>query len=317
MLCPKRCLIGEGKRGTCRTRENRGGTLRSMVYGKPCAVSVEPIEKAPLYHFLPGHRRLCLATAGCNLSCAYCQNWHISQKSVEEVDCRLLYPEDAVSMACESGVTSVCFTFTEPVVSFEYLYDTAALAKERGLHTCMVSNGYINPEPLRRLLTVLDAVKIDLKAFADDFYHRVTTGRLGPVQKTLEIIAEEGAWLEIVNLLVPGLNDDPEDVRRMCGWIAQSLGTDVPLHFTRFFPMYRLTNLPPTPLESLERAHDSAKDAGLQYVYIGNVPGHLRNSTYCAACGELLVHRVQFEIVECRVKNGGCPSCGAAIPGIW
>jgi pyruvate formate lyase activating enzyme len=220
-------------------------------------------------------------------------------------------------MACESGVTSVCFTFTEPVVSFEYLYDTAALAKERGLYTSMVSNGYINPEPLRHLLTVLDAVKIDLKAFTDDFYRSVTTGRLEPVLKTLEIIAEQGTWLEVVNLLVPSLNDEPGEVRRMCDCIAQSIGTDVPLHFTRFFPMYRLTTLPPTPLESLERAHAAARDAGLQYVYIGNVPGHLRNSTYCAVCGELLVHRVQFEIVECRVKNGACPSCGAAIPGIW
>jgi pyruvate formate lyase activating enzyme len=317
LLCPRNCLIREGERGACRTRENRGGTLYSLVYGKPCAVSVEPIEKAPLYHFKPGHRRLCLATVGCNLTCSYCQNWHISQRTVEEVHCQSLSPDDAVSLALESGVVSICFTFTEPVVCFEYLFDTARLAREGGLHTAMVSNGYINPDPLQQLLTVMDAVKIDLKAFTDDFYRSVSSVRLEPVLKTLEIIAEGGTWLEIVNLVVPTLNDDPKDINRMCRWIEQHLGSGVVLHFTRFFPMYRLTSIPATPLESLERAHRVARESGLQYVYIGNVPGHPCNSTYCAYCGELLINRVQFEIVENRVIGGICPSCGGSIPGIW
>jgi len=317
LLCPRKCLIGEGERGTCRTRENRGGTLYSLVYGKPCAISVEPIEKAPLYHFMPGHRRLCLATVGCNLTCAYCQNWHISQRTVEEVEYRPLAPEGAVSLARESGVTSICFTFTEPIVCFEYMYETAHLAKQKGLHTAMVSNGYINPDPLRQLLGVMDGIKIDLKGFTDEFYRDVSSGRLEPVLQTLQIIAQEGNWLEIVNLVVPTLNDDPDMIGRMCRWIVQNLGSGVPLHFTRFFPMYRLTSLPATPVQTLEKAHAIALESGLQYVYIGNVPGHTRNSTYCSHCGELLIHRLQFEIVENRITDGSCPSCGTRIPGYW
>jgi pyruvate formate lyase activating enzyme len=315
LLCPRKCIIGNGKRGSCRTRENREGILYSMVYAKPCAVSVEPVEKAPFYHFIPGHIRLCLATAGCNLMCAYCQNWHISQRTVEETEYHLLPPQEAVQLAVSKRATSICFTFTEPVVCYEYMYDVAREAKQRGLLTSMVSNGYINQEPLRRLLNVLDAVKIDLKAFAADFYPRISSGELEPVLRTLRIIKEEEVWLEIVNLVVPTLNDDPEGIQDMCSWILITLGDSVPLHFTRFFPMYRLTNIPATPVQALETAHSLARETGLKYVYIGNVPGHAMNSTYCACCGDMLIQRIQFEMLQNKISNGSCPSCGNPIPG--
>ena len=317
LLCPRKCIIERGKRGTCRTRENRGGTLYSLVYSKPCAISVEPIEKAPLYHFMPGHRRLCLATVGCNLMCAYCQNWHISQKSVEDVEYRSFTPHEAVSFALAQRVTSVCFTFTEPIVCYEYMYETARHAKERGLFTAMVSNGYINPEPLRQLLKVLDGVKIDLKGFTEEFYHNVSSAKLEPVLRTLQIIRESGNWLEIVNLVVPTLNDMPDDITRMCTWVVGTLGKEVPLHFTRFFPMYRMLSVSSTPVETLERAHGIAREIGLQFVYVGNVPGHPLNSTYCPSCNELLINRKHFEIVKNRIVNGSCPACGTAIPGVW
>ena len=317
LLCPRKCIIAEGKRGTCRTRENRNGTLYSLVYAKPCAISVEPIEKAPLYHFMPGHRRLCLATVGCNFMCAYCQNWHISQKSVEEVEYRNFSPHKAVSFALAQRATSVCFTFTEPIVCYEYMYETARLAKDRGLFTAMVSNGSINPEPLRQLLKVLDGVKIDLKGFTREFYHEVSSAKLEPVLRTLQIIKESGKWLEIVNLVVPTLNDIPGDMRRMCAWIVGTLGKEVPLHFTRFFPMYRMQSINATPVETLEKAHGIARETGLQFVYVGNVPGHPLNSTYCPDCNELLIKRTHFEIVKNRIAKGACPACGTRIPGVW
>jgi pyruvate formate lyase activating enzyme len=280
-------------------------------------VGIEPIEKAPLYHFMPGHQRLCLATVGCNLTCDYCQNWHISQRSIEEVEHQPLTPQEAVVLARARGVTSICFTYTEPIVCYEYLLETALLAKQKGLYTAMVSNGYINPEPLKKLLAVLDAVKIDLKAFTDDFYRKLCSARLEPVLRTLQIIAQNGNWLEIVNLVVPSLNDGVADLTSMCRWIRQTLGSRVPLHFTRFFPLYRLTLQPATPLPTLERARTIALETGIQFVYIGNVTGHSANSTFCPHCSELLIDRVQFEIRELKIMNGCCPHCKESIPGIW
>ncbi|MBA7700776.1 GTP 3',8-cyclase [subsurface metagenome] len=316
-LCPRRCLLKEGERGDCQVRENIGGVLYSLVYGKPCSLSVEPIEKAPLFHFMPGHTRLCLATVGCNLRCKYCQNWQISQKTVEEVEHIIMSPEQVVETALHYNVDSICFTFSEPVVFYEYLYDIAVLAREKGLKTSIVSNGYINPEPLKKLLKVLDAVKIDLKAFTEEFYEEVSLGELAPVLDSLRIIKQEGVWLEVLNLVVPTLNDDPEEIRAMCAWIREELGDDVPLHFSRFFPQYRLTSLPSTPVETLEKAYAAAKEAGLKYVYIGNVPGHKYNSTFCPSCGETLIARIQFSVSQNQVTQGRCPFCGEPIPGFW
>jgi len=316
-ICPRRCVIPEGERGFCRNRENQGGTLYSLVYGKPCTVNMTVPEKGPLYHFIPGHKRLALATVSCNLRCKYCQNWQISQMSVEEVNHYDLSPEEVVELALREGAKSVSFTYTEPTAFYEYMYDIAKLAKERGLKTSIISNGFINPEPLRELLKVLDAVKIDLKGFSEEFYAEVSSARLEPVLTSLKTVKEAGVHLEIVNLVVPTLNDDPEMIRAMCQWMVENLGEDVPLHFTRFFPNYRLTNLPSTPVETLEMARQIALDVGLKYVYIGNVPGHEADNTYCPKCGKRLIRRAYLAILENNVVGGRCKFCGERIPGIW
>ncbi len=316
-LCPRRCVIPEGERGFCRVRENREGKLYSLVFGRPCTVDVGPIEKAPLYHFLPGHRRLCLATVSCNLRCRYCHNWHISQVAPGQVRELQFSPEEIVDRARKLGLTSISFTYTEPVIFYEYVYEISRLARERGLKTSIVSNGFINPEPLRKLLPHLDAVKIDLKGFTEQFYREVTGAELGPVLETLQVLREEGAFFEIVNLVVPTLNDDPADIRRMCQWIVENLGPEVPIHFSRFSPTYRLTHLPPTPVRKLEEAVAIAREAGLKYVYIGNVPGHRDNSTFCPGCEERLIHRVHFSVLENRIRDGKCPSCDYRIAGLW
>ncbi len=316
-LCPRKCIIPEGKRGFCRVRENRGGKLYSLVYGKPCSISVEPIEKAPFYHFKPGHRRLCIATVSCNLRCKYCQNSHISQVGPGEVDTYNLSPFDVVKIAQKEKVESICFTFNEPVVFYEYVYDIAKLAKQKGIKSSIVSAGYINEKPLRKLVKVLDAIKIDLKAYNEDFYRRICSAELGPVLKTLKILKEEGKHFEIVNLIVPTLNDDPEEIKKMCLWIKENLGDSVPLHFLRFHPSYRLTNLPSTNISKLETAIRIAKQAGLKYVYIGNVPGHRYNSTYCPNCGKMLIQRAGLKITENNIENGKCKHCGAEIAGVW
>jgi len=316
-ICPRRCVIPDGGRGFCRNRENRGGQLYTIVYGKPCTVNMTVPEKGPLYHFMPGHRRLALATVSCNLRCKYCQNWQISQASLEEVSYYQLSPEEVVELALKERAKSVSFTYTEPTAFYEYVYDIAKLARARGLKTSIISNGFINPEPLRELLTVLDAVKIDLKGFSDEFYHQVSSAELEPVLTSLKIVREEGVHLEIVNLVVPTLNDDPEMIRAMCQWIKANLGNDVPLHFTRFFPNYRLTHLPPTPVTTLEMARRIAQEEGLKYVYIGNVPGHAADNTYCPRCGQVLIRRLHMAILENNVVDGKCRFCGERIPGIW
>lgn len=316
-LCPNGCTIPEGKSGFCRVRRNIAGKLHSMVYGRPCTVDVGPIEKAPLFHFLPGHQRLCLATVGCNLRCRYCQNWHISQRGPGDVKELDMSAEKIVEEALRQGVRSISFTYSEPTVFYEYMYDISRLARNRGLKVGIVSNGYINPQPLRALLAYLDAVKIDLKAFSEDFYGEVSSARLQPVLQTLQVLKEEKAYFEIVNLVVPTLNDDPGDIEKMCIWIRDNLGEDVPLHFSRFHPSYKLTNLPATPVRTLEAAIRIAYDSGLKYVYLGNVPGHKYNSTYCPQCKNQLINRTHFSVLSNNVEKGCCKFCGHKIPGIW
>jgi pyruvate formate lyase activating enzyme len=316
-LCPRQCVIENRRRGFCRNRENRGGTLYSVVYGKPSTVDIGPIEKAPLYHFLPGHERLCLACASCNLRCKYCQNWHLSQKRIEDVRVFPHTPAAVVERAMREGMTSISFTYTEPTVFYEYVLDISRLARARGLRTSIVSNGYINREPLVELLKVLDAVKIDLKGFSEAFYDDVSQATLAPVLETLQTVKEKNVWLEIVNLVVPSLNDRPDEIEAMCFWIAEKLGLETPIHFTRFFPNYKLPHLPATPLSTLENACEVANRAGLQYVYMGNVPGHAGNSTFCPSCREIIIRRTHFSIVERNMKDGTCGHCGRPIPGIW
>ncbi len=316
-LCPRECLISEGKRGFCRNKENREGTLYTLVYGKPAVVDIGPIEKAPLYHFIPGHSRLCVTCASCNLRCKHCQNWHLSQKSIEELNHYSYSPPGIVDQAKRQGLDSISFTYTEPTVYYEYLYNVSAAARENGMKTSIVSNGYINREPLLKLLTVLDAVKIDLKGFSEKFYSGVCSASLRPVLESLQTVKTSNVWLEIVNLVIPTLNDDPKLIDEMCHWIKETLGAETPLHFTRFLPNYKLMHLYPTPVSILEQSYDVAKKNGLRYVYVGNVPGHVHNSTYCPSCNQKVIHRTHFDVLEMNVVDGKCKFCNSPIEGKW
>jgi pyruvate formate lyase activating enzyme len=316
-LCPHRCIIADGERGTCRVRENRGGRLYSMVYGNPCAVHVDPIEKKPFYHFLPTVAAFSLATAGCSLRCLYCQNWQISQLPPEETQNADLPPEDVVLYAQQQQAPVIAYTYSEPTAFYEYMLDTSRRAREAGLRNVVVSAGFINPEPLRELCQAVDAIKIDLKGYDEGFYRDVCGAELGPVLEAIRIIYESGVHLEIVNLVVPTLNDSLEQLRALAQWIAQDLSPDVPLHFSRFHPQYKLTNLPPTPVETLDRARETAMEEGVHFVYVGNVPDHPGNHTYCPACGEVLIARQGFTVTEYHLQEGVCAYCGEPIPGVW
>jgi len=315
-LCPTECELENYQVGGCKVRINRDGTLYSLVYGKPCAVQVDPIEKKPFYHVLPGAKAFSIATVGCVLGCKFCQNWQISQALPEQSEHNDLEPDQVVRGALYYGCDTVTYTYTEPTVFYEYMYDTAVLVKKFGLlnsvHTC----GYINEEPLRELARLLDAADVDLKAFTDDFYGRICGGRLKPVLDAIVTLREEGVWLEITNLVIPTLNDDPKEIYDMCRWVVENAGPDTPIHFSRFFPYYKLKNLPPTPLETLTRAQKTAQDAGLQYVYIGNIRQSGEN-TYCPYCGELLIERIGYFVKQNRLEQGTCPFCKTAIAGIW
>ena len=317
-VCFRGCKLKEGWRSFCRNKENIGGRFYNLVYGRPSAVHVDPIEKEPSLHMLPGTEILCFGTAGCNFRCKFCHNWHLSQRSIEEMEYTYdLLPEDAVKIALEKGIPTLSFTYNEPTSFYEYVYDIARIAKERGLRILWHSNGGMRPEPLKELLKYTDAVTIDLKGFTEEFYQNISSAKLEPVLRTLRIIREEGRWLEIVNLHIPTLNDNPQDVKKMCLWIKENLGEYTPLHFSRFFPAYKLTNLPPTPIKKLEEAHKIAKVVGLEYVTIGNVPGHKYNSTFCPNCGERLIHRIHFTVLSNNLTEGNCKFCGHKIPGIW
>ncbi|MBU3958805.1 MAG: AmmeMemoRadiSam system radical SAM enzyme [Candidatus Omnitrophica bacterium] len=317
-ICFRRCIINEGKRGFCKNKENRTGVLYNIVYAKPSAVHIDPIEKEPQLHMLPGTKILCLGTAGCNFRCRHCHNWHLSQRSIEEMEYTYnLPPEEVVKIALEKKIPTISFTYNDPISFYEYVYDVARLAKSKGIKILWHSNGSINPEPLRELLEYTDAVTIDLKGFTDEFYREISSAELEPVLETLKIIKEEGVWLEIVNLVIPTLNDNPSDLKRMCEWIGKNLGRETPLHFSRFSPAYRMTHLPPTPMETLEAAYNIAKEAGLEYVTIGNAPGHKYNSTFCPRCQKRLIHRVHFTVLSNNIREGKCWFCSHEIPGIW
>ncbi len=316
-LCFRGCEIPQGKRGFCRNRENMNGTLYSIVYGKAAALQIDPIEKEPSFHMIPGTQILCTATASCNFRCKFCHNWHLSQKSMEEIPFLMMTPEEIVRKAIEYRCATVSFTYSEPTVFYEFMFDIVKIAKGRGLKTLYHTNGSIRSEPLLDLLKHMDAVTIDLKAFNEKFYGDISSSELEPVLHTLKTVRSSGRHLEIVNLVIPTLNDDPSDLKRMCHWIRNSLGKDVPLHFNRFFPNYKLTHLPPTPLETLERAYRIAKEEGLEYVYIGNVPGHEMNSTFCPRCKKKIIHRTHFSVSANEVRNGRCRFCGYPIVGIW
>ncbi len=317
-LCFKNCVISEGSRGFCRNRENKDGTLYSVVYGRPSTVNVDPIEKEPMHHFHPDTQILCIGTAGCNFRCKFCQNWHLSQQSLEELDrYQNLEPERAVREAKTRGIPSISFTYNEPTTFYEYMYDIAEIAQQEDLNVIFHTNGALQEEPLRDLLQHIDAVTLDLKAFTDDFYQELSQARLEPVLDSIKIIREEGAWLELVNLVLPDYNDDPTEIQEMCRWIKDEVGEDTPLHFSRFFPSYQLTELSPTPVSTLEKAHEIARQEGLKYVSIGNVPGHLKNSTFCPECENEVIVRHHFSVQSINLTEGRCQNCQTEIAGVW
>ncbi len=317
VLCPRRCVIPQGKRGFCGVRENQGGVLVSLVYAKPCSLHIDPIEKKPLFHVLPGAKAFSLATVGCNLKCKFCQNWQISQASPEDVVVEDVTPAAVIEQVKASGAPVIAYTYTEPTIYYEYMLDIAKLARASGIKNVMHSAGFINEEPLRQLAPYLDAANIDLKGFSDKFYSEMTLGHLDDVLRTLKILKSMGVWVEVTNLVIPGLNDDPQEIRRMCLWIKENLGPETPLHFSRFWPLHKLIHLSPTPVETLEAARKTALEAGLKYVYIGNVSGNEAENTYCPKCGKMVIGRSGYVITAFHVVNGRCAFCGEKIDGIW
>ncbi len=313
-LCPNRCVVAPGRRGRCRVRENRGGRLMASGYGVVVSAANDPIEKKPLYHFLPGSRILSVGCNGCNLSCAFCQNWEISQR---DVGGRYLSPQELARLGSLDGSRGVAFTYSEPLVWFEYLVDTAVLLRDRGLKTVLVTNGVINEEPLERLLPLVDAMNVDLKAFSPGFYQRYCGGDfLETVKRTISLAFSAGVHVEVTNLLIPGCNDEAEEVRRLARWLS-SLGSQIPLHLSRFFPCYQMQNLPPTPLESLYRAFEAAREH-LHFVYLGNLRDDDAQTTWCPQCGRALVKRSSFfGVKENLVEGGRCPYCQAEIYGVF
>jgi pyruvate formate lyase activating enzyme len=316
-LCPRGCVVADGKRGYCEVRENRKGKYYSLVWGNPCTFHVDPIEKKPFFHLLPGTTSFSIATVGCNLTCKFCQNYDISQARPENTENYRLWPPALVKEAKSLRTATVAYTYVEPTIFFEYMLDCARAVKQAGLINVMHSNGFINPGPRAQLAKYLTGANIDLKGFTEDYYSSMSEGRLAPVLDSIKGYKKAGVHVEITNLVVPTRNDDIATITKMCEWIRDAVGKETPLHFSRFTPMYRLTNLPNTPVETLEAAHAAAKRVGLEYVYIGNVPGHKYESTYCPKCGKMLIFRMGYFVGEVKIKKGKCAFCGYRIAGIW
>jgi len=315
-LCPKECIIADGERGSCRIRVNLDGRLTAVTYGYPCALHLDPIEKKPLFHFFPGSSILSLATAGCNLHCKNCQNWEISQANPEDVEAYELTPRQIVELAVEKRSSMIAYTYTDPSAYYEYALDTATIARGYGLKNVLVTAGYSNPEPMKRIYKVIDAVTVDVKFFDDAMYRKITTGTLKPVLDGLILAKQMNVWLEVSHLIIPTLNDDLNTVKDFCRWIAANLGNDTPLHFLRFYPQYLLKNLPTTPDDTLRACRDVARNAGLKFVYVSNLWGDEENS-YCPYDGKLLVRRSGYKILENNIQQGKCHFCNRAVSGRW
>lgn len=316
-LCPRNCVIDDRERGYCGVRENREGIYYTLVYARPCTYHIDPIEKKPLFHFHPGSLAFSMATAGCNLNCKFCQNWQISQVSPEQVRSLYLPPKEVARAANEYQCVSIAYTYSEPTIFYEYMEDSAVAGHAQGVKSVVITAGYISQKPLQELCKKVDAIKVDLKAYSEKYYQEVVNGELKPVLDGLVTMRKMNIWTEIVYLVVPTLNDSDHELRGLSQWIKTNLGTDVPVHFTRFHPQYLLKNLPPTPLDTLERAKAIADHEGLNYVYIGNVPGHEAENTYCPKCKKVLVKRLGFSIKTNNISQGQCKFCKHPIPGIW
>jgi pyruvate formate lyase activating enzyme len=317
-LCAHRCLIGDGCRGICAVRENRGGTLYSLVYGRLISHAVDPIEKKPLFHFLPGTCAYSVATVGCNFTCKNCQNYTISQAPRESrgaIPGEEVSPSEIVARAKETGCPTIAYTYTEPTVFFEYALDTARVAREEGIANVFVSNGYMTAEAAEALIPYLDGINIDLKGISDDFYHTVVGANVRPVLDSIERFFAAGVWVEVTTLVIPGMNDRPEEL----SWIAEAIvgvSPAIPWHISRFYPAWRLPDLPPTPVRTLEEAQRIGREAGLRYVYLGNVPGE-GEDTRCPGCRRLLIKRIGFLVKENRLQDGKCPDCGFEVDGVF
>jgi len=316
-LCAHRCVIADGRKGICQVRENRDGTLHTLVYGRTIVQNIDPIEKKPLFHFYPGSTAYSIATPGCNFRCRWCQNWRISQMPREGdiLSGTEASPEEIVAAARDAGCRSVAYTYTEPTIFFEYTYDTAREAHAAGLENLYVTNGYMTEEMLDTFHPYLSAANVDLKAFRDSTYRRYVGGRLQPILDTLKRMKARGIWLEVTTLVIPDINDDPAELRDAAEFVAQELGVDTPWHISRFFPAYEMTEVPPTPIEKLREAREIGLETGLRYVYIGNMPDDA--DTICHSCGRLLVRRSDMSVIENRVASGNrCPDCGASVAGV-
>ena len=316
-LCPRECVIDDRERGYCGARENRGGTYYTLVHSRVVSAHVDPIEKKPFFHYLPGTLAFSIATAGCNVNCKMCQNWEISQVRPEQVRSTYAPPEDVAAYAREHKCSAIAYTYSEPIIFYEYVIDTARAGHDAGVKSVVVTGGYIAQDPLKKLCGAVDAIKVDLKAFSEKYFKEVVNGELKPVLDALVTMRKLGMWNEIVYLVVPTLNDSDQEFKALARWIKSDLGVDAPLHFSRFHPEYLLKNLPPTPLETLERAKAIADAEGLHYVYLGNVPGHPAENTYCPKCRRVIVERLGYIIRGIHIRKGKCEYCQYPIAGVW
>jgi len=340
-VCPHKCLLAPDDRSRCRNKVNKDGKLYTLAYGNPCSMHVDPVEKKPLFHFLPGQGTFSIATSGCGFRCLNCQNWDISQRKPEEtkdprgnevritpdnirrlsrrdVERGSMFPEDVVAMSEHLKCTSISYTYSEPTAFYEYMYDTAKLARSKGLKNVWVTCGYITPEALGDLAQYLDAANVDLKSFSDEIYEKLNSGRLQPILDTLKLLKQRGVWFEVTNLVVPTYTDQLDMIAKMCDWLVENIGPDYPLHFSRFHPAHRLTHLPATPAKVLTDARSVALKAGLRYVYIGNIRG-IKDSqtTFCPSCGKAVIERRIYTVAAVHVNEGKCEYCGARIAGVW
>ena len=316
-ICPNECVLKEGELSKCNNRKVHDSKLYTLAFGNPCTVNVDPVEKKPLYHFLPGSKAFSIATAGCNLVCLNCQNWTISQISPDKTRNFDLMPEKVVEECVKNNCSSIAYTYSEPVTFYEYVFETATLARNAGVKNIFKSNGYINTEPLKKLCSVIDAANIDLKAFTESSYLKLTGGKLQPVLDSLKVLKDSGVWLEITNLIVPDWTDNLSDIGNMCKWLSDNGFKNIPLHFSRFYPMHKLEQLPPTPVEILNNAYNIATEEGLKYVYTGNAPGNEISDTKCPSCNSTVIARQGFRISANNISGGKCNKCGSKIEGVW
>jgi len=309
--------LADGETCVCHVRTNVGGTFYVTNYGRAASLHLDPIEKNPTYHFLPGAQALAVSAPGCTLGCKCCQNWEMSQAATDDIRTVDAPPEDIVRRALAEKRRAITYTYTDAAAFFEYARDTAKLARSRGLANTMVTGGYISTEPLTELCRYVDAFSVSVKGFSDDYYRDNCRGQLSTVLETMKTVREQGRWLEVVVLVIPTMSDDMAKIKWMAGWVRDNLGADTPVHFSRFWPAYKLKNLPQTPISTLERARSIARGEGLRFVYIGNLPGHEAANTYCPACKKVVLRRVGFRVIEDNMKGGKCRFCGAGIPGRW